>query len=138
MRRRQFISLLGGAASWPLAAGAQQAAKVPTIGFLGANAAPAQTQLTEAFLRRLRELGWAEGRNIAIEYRWAEGRPDRAPASSPNWSASRLMSSSPMPVRMSLRRSKQRRTFPSSLPQPATRSASVMLPVWRGQAGILP
>jgi len=80
VRRRQFISLLGGAASWPLAAGAQQAAKAPTIGFLGANTATAQAQLTEAFLRRLRELGWTEGRNIAIEYRWAEGHPDRSPA----------------------------------------------------------
>jgi putative ABC transport system substrate-binding protein len=80
VKRRTFITLLGGAASWPLTARAQQAGRPPTIGFLGANAAQMQTQLTEAFVRRLRELGWVEGRNVAIEYRWAEGRDDRAPA----------------------------------------------------------
>ncbi len=79
LRRRQFVALLGGAAAaWPLAARAQQARNLPTIGFLGASTASAQRQWTDAFVQRLRELGWIEGRNIAIEYRWLEGRTERA------------------------------------------------------------
>jgi putative ABC transport system substrate-binding protein len=77
MRRREFITLLGGAATgWPLAARAQQAGKLPVIGFLGADAA-AFSPWTAAFVTRMRELGWIEGRTIAIEYRWSEGRPER-------------------------------------------------------------
>ena len=76
MRRRQFVILLGGAAAWPLAARAQQPA-MPTIGFLGAASASTQTKWTAAFVQRLRELGWIEGRTVSIEYRWAEGRSDR-------------------------------------------------------------
>ena len=77
MRRREFIALIGGAAAWPLAATAQQRAKLPTIGFLGSGTAAAQSQWTAAFVQRLRELGWSEGRNVAIEYRWGEGRSER-------------------------------------------------------------
>ena len=78
MKRREFITALGGAAiSRPLAARAQQPAKVQTVGFLGA-ATPSATSLwIAAFVQRLRELGWIEGRNVAIEYRWAEGRAER-------------------------------------------------------------
>ena len=77
MRRREFITLLGGAAvTWPLAASAQQAGKLPTIGFLGADAS-AFSPWTAAFVAHLRELGWIENRNIAIEYRWSEGRTER-------------------------------------------------------------
>jgi putative tryptophan/tyrosine transport system substrate-binding protein len=79
MKRRAFITLLGGTAAWPFAAHAQQTAKLPTIGFLGSTAPSAQSQWTAAFVQRLRELGWIEGRTIAIEYRWAEGRFDRSP-----------------------------------------------------------
>ena len=79
LKRRQFVTLLGGtAATWPFAARAQQ--KLPTIGFLGANSPAVQRQWTAAFVQRLRELGWTEGHNLAIEYRWAEGRFDRSPA----------------------------------------------------------
>jgi ABC-type uncharacterized transport system substrate-binding protein len=77
MRRREFITLLGGAAAWPLAARAQQAAKLPTVGFLGPNTASFERASTDAFLQRLRELGWIENRTVAIEYRWAEGREER-------------------------------------------------------------
>jgi putative tryptophan/tyrosine transport system substrate-binding protein len=77
MRRREFVTLLGGAATvWPLAARAQQAGKLPTIGVLGADAL-SWSPWTAAFVARLRELGWIEGRTIAIEYRWEEGRPER-------------------------------------------------------------
>jgi len=69
--------LLGGAAAWPLAARAQQAGKLPIIGFLGSTTPAGQSQLTAAFVQRLRELGWIEGRTVAIEYRWAEGRSER-------------------------------------------------------------
>jgi ABC-type uncharacterized transport system substrate-binding protein len=78
MRRREFITLLGGAAlTWPLSAGAQQPGKLPTIGFLGPQTLASQTLWTAAFVQRLRELGWTEGRTVAIEYRWAEGRSER-------------------------------------------------------------
>src|SRR5262249_41721979 len=78
MKRRTFISLLGGAAAaWPLAARAQQAGKLPTIGLLGATTPLVESQRLRAFVQRLHELGWFEGRNIAIEDRWAEGRTER-------------------------------------------------------------
>jgi ABC-type uncharacterized transport system substrate-binding protein len=78
MKRREFITLLGGAAAaWPLAASAQQAGKLPTIGFLGASTPSAWSPWTAAFVQRLRELGWTEGRTVAIKYRWAEGRSER-------------------------------------------------------------
>ncbi|HEV2715363.1 MAG TPA: ABC transporter substrate-binding protein, partial [Terriglobales bacterium] len=78
MRRRDFIAAVGGAVVGPLAARAQQPAKQPTIGFLGSGTLEGQGQWVAAFLQRLRELGWIEGRNITIEYRWAEGNSDRA------------------------------------------------------------
>ena len=78
MKRRAFISLLGGAAVVsPLAARAQQAGKLPTIGFLGAATPLSWSEWTAAFVQRLRELGWVDGRTVTIEYRWAEGRSDR-------------------------------------------------------------
>jgi putative tryptophan/tyrosine transport system substrate-binding protein len=77
MKRREFITLLGGAAAaWPLAGRAQQG-KPAIIGLLGSGTAAAQSELTAAFVRRLRELGWSDGRNLTIEYRWAEGRNER-------------------------------------------------------------
>jgi putative ABC transport system substrate-binding protein len=78
MRRRQFLSLIGGAAATtPCAVRAQQATKLPTVGFLGAGSPAGWSHWTAAFLLRLRELGWVEGRTMSIEYRWAEGHSER-------------------------------------------------------------
>jgi putative tryptophan/tyrosine transport system substrate-binding protein len=78
VKRREFITLLGGAAlAQPLAARAQQVGKLPTIGFLGPLSQSAMSPWTAAFVQRLRELGWLEGRTVAIEYRWGEGRDER-------------------------------------------------------------
>jgi putative ABC transport system substrate-binding protein len=80
MRRRELITLLGVAAAmaWPLAVDAQQPVKLATIGFLGASTPSGAGHWAAAFMRRLHELGWMEGRNVAIEYRWAEGRTERS------------------------------------------------------------
>jgi putative ABC transport system substrate-binding protein len=77
VKRREFITLLGGAAAWPLAARAQQPGKRPVVGFLGDSTPLAESERAAAFARRLHDLGWIEGRTIAIEYRWADGRSDR-------------------------------------------------------------
>ena len=79
MRRREFIALLGGAAAtWPLAARAQQPSKLPTIGYLGANSETVDRLRRAAFVQRLGELGWITGTSVIIEYRWADGIAERA------------------------------------------------------------
>src|SRR5207248_6826302 len=78
MRRRDLIAgTVASTAAWPLATSAQQPAKLPTIGFLGTTTPLLESQRLAAFVQRLRELGWIEGRNFAFEYRWAEGRGGR-------------------------------------------------------------
>jgi ABC-type uncharacterized transport system substrate-binding protein len=77
VKRREFITLIGGAATWPLAARAQQTGKLPTIGFLGSSSAADWSPWTAALVQRLQQLGWMEGRTVAIEYRWADGRSER-------------------------------------------------------------
>ena len=79
LHRREFIMMLGSAAAtWPLAAARAQQPRLPTVGILGGATAATWSTWTPAFVRRLAELGWIEGRTVAIEYRWAEGRPERA------------------------------------------------------------
>jgi len=78
MRRRDFVILLASAgANWPLSAIARNQGNLPVIGYMGAGTPSSWRQWTEAFLQRLGELGWVDGRNIAIEYRWAEGDIER-------------------------------------------------------------
>jgi putative ABC transport system substrate-binding protein len=78
VKRREFIALLGGAAGWPFAARAQQPPrKLPTIGFLGSGSASSWSPWTAAFMQRLNEFGWVDGRTVAIEMRWAEGHSER-------------------------------------------------------------
>jgi len=77
VRRREFITLLGGAVAWPLAAHAQQPTKLRTIGFSGLSTRSAESELVAAFTQRLHELGWIENRTVVIEYRWSEGRAER-------------------------------------------------------------
>jgi hypothetical protein len=78
VRRREFIAGLGSTAVWPVAGRAQQVGKVARIGFYGATTPSAQNQWTDAFVQRLRELDWVEGRSVAIEYQWANGVTEHA------------------------------------------------------------
>src|SRR5258705_13728447 len=78
MTRRQFITLLGGAATWPLATRAQQRGKTPSIGLLVPGTPATHGQWFATLVQRLHELGWSDGRSIAIEYRWAAGSSERA------------------------------------------------------------
>ena len=93
MKRRKFITLLGGAAAaWPLAVRAQQPGKLPIVGFMGPNTRSAASEWVAAFVQRLREHGWIDGRNIALEYRWVEDARSASPRSQLSWSGLKSLS----------------------------------------------
>jgi putative tryptophan/tyrosine transport system substrate-binding protein len=77
VKRREFIALVGGAAAWPLTVHTQQPAGQPKIGLLGSTTAQIEGKRVSGFVQRLRELGWIDGKNVTIEYRWADGRTER-------------------------------------------------------------
>src|SRR5262245_41354454 len=149
MTRRRFITLLGGTAvAWPLAARAQQPAKLPTIGFFSAGSAAALSNWVAALARRLGELGWIEGRTVAIEYRWAEGRNERLAeiaaefvqrkvdvivthSAEPVIAAKKATSVIPIVFGVAAARRFRPRPFPSSLPMPRRIPASS---TWRPPA----
>jgi hypothetical protein len=95
VKRRDFITLLGGAAvAWPVAARAQQAGKIPRVGFMGNSTPALEANLVGPFRAGLHELGYHEGRNIVIEYRWAEGSTSGLLCSA--WTCRRRCSPAPM------------------------------------------
>jgi putative ABC transport system substrate-binding protein len=124
MRRREFISGLGSAAAWPVVARAQES-KLATIGFLGTVTESAWAPWTAAFVRRLRELGWIEGRNVAIEFRWANERTERfaeIAAEFVRLKVDVIVTASTPPCS---RQNTQHQPFQSSLPALPTRFATV-------------
>jgi hypothetical protein len=142
LKRRSFITLLGGAAAWPIAARAQQTGKVPTIGFLGADPSIDSNRIA-AFVQRLRELAWIDGHNLAIEYRWAEGCNKRNAENAAELVRLKVdvIVTEGTP---SLRRephqpspqSKRRQSSRSCLRRPATRLAPAWSPRSRGRVAI--
>jgi hypothetical protein len=133
IERRKFLATLGGAAAWPLAAHAQQQT-MPVIGFIVAGTPLSHGQWVAAFVQRLRELGWIEGRTIAIEYRWGEGRNERFAEIAAEFVRRKVDVIVTSATAQSWLPSKRRRSSPSFSRRRATPSAPAWLRVWRVRA----
>jgi hypothetical protein len=137
MRRRDLIKATAGlATAWPIGARAQQTRKLPTVGFMGAGTSLIYSEWVNAFLERLREHGWTEGRTVAIEYRWAEGSYERAADIAAEFVRMKVdvivTASTPNTLATKKRRQKSR----LFLRQPATRLAATLSQVLRDQAAM--
>ena len=138
MRRREFVSLLGGAAAaWPLAARAQQPATADHR-VLGSGTPSTHGQWFAAFVQRLRELGWIEGRTVAIEYRWAEGRSERFAEIAAEFVRLKVDVIVTSGAARCPRQSRRHRSSRSSSRWRRTRSAAAWSRVWRGRAATSP
>ena len=140
MRRREFITLLAGAAAWPLAARAQQSERMRRIGVLmhtAANEPESQARLA-AFMQGLQELGWGVGRNLRIDYRWSVGDSARLYKDARNWSGLLRRLSWAASARLRRHCNRPAAPCPSSWPKASTRSVTATSKVWRGRAATLP
>ena len=135
MRRRSFVTLLGGAVAWPLAVRAQQPA-MPVIGYLHAGSPGPFVPLMAVFRQSLAEAGYVEGRDVAIEYRWAEGQYDRLPAMAAELVRRRWRWSSRAPSLPQSRLSRQPQRFRSCSTWEETRSSLDLSPASTGLAAM--
>jgi ABC-type uncharacterized transport system substrate-binding protein len=138
LKRRDFIALLSSAALWPLTARTQQPRKLPTIGFLGQSTRSAASEWTAAFVQRLRELGWIDGHNVAIEYRWGEGRNERFAEIAAEFVRLKVdvIVTSGTPTILAAKQATS--VIPIVFATAGTPSAAVLSPAWRDRAATSP